>query len=514
MISAAVSIGDSVVMEETLRVTSLYKEFPGVKVLKGISFNLKAGKIYALVGENGAGKSTLVKILMGIHSPGSGEIFIKNETVKIKDPIHARNAYKIDAVFQEHSLIPQLSIAENISLVDLKSHYSHSLLSNTKLNTRAEEVLEEVGLSLDVSKPAEKLNEGEKSLIELAKVIARNPDIILFDEMTASLESSIVEELFTIIRDLKSKGKTIIFISHRLDEVLKISDEILVLKDGDLVGTLDNEVKEDFPEKRKKIINYMTGIAGGLQFPPKTGLKTQGKVVLSIQGLASKHLKPTNLEVREGEIVGLAGLRGQGQSKLLRTIAGILNKQEGQIFIDGQEVKINSISDAMKAGIYYLSDRRDDEELWPSHDVLFNMALSSIDQRSIGGIIRKRVEHAHARRMVEKLRIKTPNLENIIRCLSGGNRQKVVLSKYLLAKPKVLLLDQPTVGVDIGAKMEIYQLLRALADEGIPTLALLTDREEILQLPDRLLVMCEGEIVNECCEADVDEKRLLDSYYK
>ncbi len=501
-------------MEETIRIESLQKTFPGVNVLKGISFGLSAGRIYALMGENGAGKSTLIKILMGIYQPNSGNIFIAGNPARIRNPINARTEYKIDAVFQEHSLIPQLSVAENVALVELKDYYKKSFLSHRKLKKNAREVLKQVNLDIDVSRPAADLTEGEKSLVELGKVISGNPNIIIFDEMTASLESSLVDELFGIIRRLRDEGKTIIFISHRLEEVLKLADEILVLKDGNLSGVINNEKKEDFLEKRKTIIQYMTGIAGGLQFPAKRGIGTRSDVVLSVRGMASKHLKTTDLVVRKGEIVGLAGLRGQGQSKLLRTIAGILNKNEGTISIDGKEIVINSVYDAMKAGIYYISDRRDEEELWSSHNVTFNMTLPSLNQRTHFGIINTKMENKSAQSMVDKLNVETPNLEKVVRYLSGGNRQKVVLSKYLMAEPKILLLDQPTVGVDIGAKVQIYNLLRSLADEGIPTLALLTDREEILQLPDRLLVMREGAIVNECSEEVVDEESLLQSYYE
>jgi len=501
-------------MYETIRVESLNKKFPGVQALEEITFSLESNKIYALVGENGAGKSTLVKILMGIYQADGGNIVVRGKKVKINDPIHARKDFKIDAVFQEHSLIPELSIAENIFLTNLKDFYNKSILSNKKINKAAEIILKKVNFSIDVKRLAKNLQENEKTYVELAKVIFRDPDIIILDEMTAALESDDVEGLFEIITSLKEEGKTIIFISHRLDEVLKFSDEIIIFKDGRLVANLDNLNKKDYKLKREKIINYMTGIVGGLKFPEKVGTSNNRKTVLSVKNLNSGHLKNINLEICEGEIVGLAGLRGQGQSKLLRSIVGILNKKQGSIMIDGKEIKINSIFDAVKAGIFYISDKRDEEELWLTQDIIFNMILTSIDHRAKYGFINKRQEKKTVESIVKKLHIETSKLEKIVKYLSGGNRQKVVLAKYLLAKPKILLLDQPTIGLDVGAKMEIYKILRLLAKEGIPTLALLTDREEILQLPDRLLVMCEGEIIKEFKETVIDEGDLLDCYYK
>jgi len=501
-------------MYEAIRVESLYKQFPGVKALEEISFSFKSRKIYAVVGENGAGKSTLVKILMGIYQPDSGNIVVKDKVVKIIDPIHARKDYKIDAVFQEHSLIPQLSVAENIFLTNLKDFYNKGFLSSKKINQDAEKILRKVNFSIDVKKLAKDLQEGEKIYVELAKAISRNPDIIILDEITAALESDDVEKLFKIILSLKEDEKTIIFISHRLDEVLKFSDEIIVFRDGKLIGNIDNSYKNDKQSKREKIIQYMTGIVGGLRFPEKTGVDNNEKIVLSVKGLKSKHLKGIDLEIREGEIVGLAGLRGQSQSELLRSIAGILHKKQGIIALNGKEIKIRSIYDAVKSGIFYVSDKRDDEELWLTQDIVFNMVLMSIDHRAKYGFINKKQEKKLVESMVKKLHIETSRLEKIVHYLSGGNRQKVVLAKHLLAKPKILLLDQPTTGLDIGAKMEIYKLLRLLAKEGIPTLALLTEREEILQLPDRLLVMCEGEIIKEFREVVVNEENLLSSYYK
>jgi len=500
-------------MEEVLKIDSISKHFPGVQALNKVSFGLEKGKIYGLVGENGAGKSTLVKILMGLYQPDSGEIIVKGKKVTISDPTFAREKCGIDTVFQEHSLIPQMSIAENIFLDKLEKYYTNGVINYRKLREDAKRALKAVNLDMDVSLPAGEISEGEKSLIEFARSLNRDPDILIFDEMTASLESNIVREVFDIMRDLKKKNKTLIFISHRLKEVLRVCDEILVLKDGNFQGIVDNQRKDTNPEIiREKIINKMTGRKTGLLFPPKNKLKRSTEVVLSISNLSNQYLKKINLEIYKGEIVALAGLRGQGQSKLLRTIAGLLPKNEGTIKLFGKELIINNPRSAIKNGVFYISNQRDLEGLWLSQDVWLNISLPSINKRSKFGIISKRNDKKVVENMIHKLEIKTPFIRQLVRYLSGGNKQKVVLAKWLLAQPKILLIDQPTMGLDIGAKIEIYKILRQLSNKGISTLVVLAELEEVTNLPDRVLVMREGQIVNEFI-GEIKDEELLDSYY-
>lgn len=500
-------------MTEMVRVQSIRKRFPGVEVLKGITFSLEKGRIYGLVGENGAGKSTVVKILMGIHQPDGGEVFIGGEEARIKEPSQARYTYKMDTVFQEHALIPQLSVAENIFLDKLDEFYEKGLIDQKRMQNEAKRALREVGLDIDVTLLASEFSEDEKSLIELAKALSRRPEILILDEMTAPLESSVVNDVFDVMRKLKKRGKTLIFISHRLEEVFKICDEIIVLRDGNMEGMVHNDSRENPLSMRKTVIGMMTGTERGLSFPEKTGLKSKGGVVLSLRNVKNKWLRDVSLEVCQGEIVALAGLRGQGQSRLLRTISGLLPEEDGDIQILGQSLRIKSPRDAIGNGIFYISDKRDEEELWLTHDVWLNISVASITDRTRFGFIRRSQDKKVVEKMVSRLRIETPSLAQIVRNLSGGNRQKVVLGKYLLARPKILLVDQPTMGLDVGAKAEIYQLLRKLSNEGIPTLAVLTDLEEVVNLPDRLLVMREGEIVKEFSQEVMDEAELLDSYY-
>jgi ribose transport system ATP-binding protein len=496
-----------------LSLTAIRKSFPGVEVLKGISFAFEEGRIYGLVGENGAGKSTLVKILMGLFQPDGGEISIAGERIHVHGPQQARSRYRMDAIFQEHALIPQMSIAENVFLERLQDFYSRGLLDRRSLEVSARDVLARVGLSLDVSGTAAGIPEAEKSLIELSKALDREPRILILDEATAPLASDAVQDLFDIMLRLKQAGKTLIFISHRLNEVLAVCDEILVLKDGNLEGMVDNTRKDDLAGTRKKIIRMMTGTEKGLHFPPRAACEASGPPVLSLRDLRHGRLRGVSLDVRKGEIVALAGLRGQGQSTLLRAVAGLYAPFEGQILLEGRPIRARDPRRAMQSGICYVSDRRDEEELWLSHDIRLNMSVPSIGDRARFGIIRNKDDCCVIQDMITQMRIEPPSPDKVVRQLSGGNRQKVVLGKRLLTRPKVLLMDQPAIGLDVGAKVEIYEHLRKLAETGIPTLAVLTDLEEVVNLPDRILVMHEGVITREFKGHEVDDEELLDSYY-
>jgi len=497
----------------TLELRSVYKRFPGVEALKDFSFTLEPGKIYGLVGENGAGKSTLVKILMGLYQPNDGEIILSGKTVDIRSPYSAIYDHGIDAVFQIHPLIPQMSIAENVFLDKLQEYYINGLINWRNLEGEACDVLEKVGLKLDVSRCCDEISEAEKSLIDLAKALSHDPQILILDEITAPLVSSIVDRMFDILLELKSEGKTVIFISHRLEEVLSICDDILVLKDGCFQGVVDNTDKNATSTTRKEIIRMMTGTEKGLLFPDKMIEKAKGDVVISIRNIRNNHLHGIDLDIHKGEVVALAGLDGQGQSILLRAIAGLLPHVEGEIILEGKKIKFRDIYDSIRSGIFYISNRRDEEELWITHDIWLNMSVASVSSRSKFGFIPMKNDRSTVRSVASNLKIEPPSLSNVIQNLSGGNRQKVVLGKYLLAKPKFLLMDQPTIGLDISSKVEIYNLVREFVNNGIPVLTVLTDCEEVVNLPDRILVMHEGKIAREFSGESINEEELLDSYY-
>lgn len=498
---------------ESLVLKSVRKKFPGVEALKRFSLGFQPSRIYGLVGENGAGKSTLVKILMGLYQPDDGEISIAGERIRITSPTQARYAFGIEAVFQDHALIPKMSIAENVFLDTLQSFYKHGLIDSRKLKASAAEALGRVGLTLDVSASVEQVSEAEKSLIDLAKALRRTPKVLILDEMTAPLVSSVVHRLYDTMRALKAQGTTIIFISHRLEEVLSICDEIVVLKDGNLEGVVPNIQQSDPAVIRREVVHMMTGTEKGLHFPSKAEAAASEPAILSLRNVRNHRLHGVNLDVHKGEIVALAGLDGQGQSVLLRAVAGLLTHVEGDILLEGKSVRIQDPYAPIEDGIFYISDRRDEEELWLTHDVWFNVSVASIADRAVRGMVRIESDRRVTQDMVSNLHIEPPSLGKIVHQLSGGNRQKVVLAKYLLARPRILLMDQPTIGLDVSAKVEIYDLLRKLADQGIPTLAVLTDLEEVVNLPDRILVMHEGVISREFDGRAVKEEELVDSYY-
>lgn len=471
-------------MPKLLEINSVTKDFPGVRALDGVSISLGEKKIYGLIGENGAGKSTLINILMGIYPPADGDIMKNGKKIKIKSPAQAKE-YGINAVFQDFSFIPQMSVAENLFLGKEDKFYKYGLISTSDLENEGKRIIEKVGLDIDVTLPSYALSPSERKLVEFAKVLASRAEIIILDEITAPLESSEVANLFKIIQSEKEKGRTFIFITHRMGEVLKISDECIVLRDGKLAGTISTE-----KAKRRDIIRMMIGEAKGMVFPKKK-IKRKGKTYFKLRKIETERILGISTDIRQGEIVALAGLRGQGQSELLRAIFGIIPKK-GDIYMDGKKMEINSPKDALKNGIVYISDRRDLEELCLNQSVLKNITMRTLKERSRFGFIKRQEEKKVCKTVISKLDIETTSPNKDVLYLSGGNRQRTVIAKSLLRPPKILLADQPTIGLDVGAKEHIYRILRDLSNRGISILTVLTEMEEVVNFPDRVLVMGGG----------------------
>jgi ABC-type sugar transport system ATPase subunit len=451
---------------------------------------------------------------MGVYKPDGGYIIVRGEKFRYIDNLSfARKHLKIDAVFQESSLISNLSVAENLYIDRLEECCKGFLLDKHLLKKKSEEVLKKVGEVLNVNQTVASLRIDIKKIIEFSRLFITNPDIILLDEITAPLDMSQVKRLFTFMQDFKRSGKLIVFVSHKLDEVFEIADEIIILREGKVVGTISNESLLQRSELRKKVIQMMSGREVGLKFPQRKEFERSKKPILRVRNLSNEYLKNVDLDLYEGEIVALAGLSGHGQSALLKTLLGMIPKRRGEVHIEEKRVDIRSPKDAMKNGLFYLSDRKDEEELWLHHDVLFNICNPSVKDRSTLYFVGRSVERRVCEEIVSKLRIQTPSLAQIIMNLSGGNRQKVVLGRKLLCKPKILAADQPTIGIDISTKEEIYFLMRKLAaEEGVSILTVLTELSEVINLPDRILVMREGTIVKEF-PGGIDEKVLLDSYF-
>lgn len=497
------------VLLEAQRIT---KEFPAVRALDEVTFSIEKAAIYGLVGENGAGKSTLLNILFGVFQPTRGELKVAGEKADIRNPTQAREEYGIDGVFQSPTCIPTLSVAENMFLGEEGAFYKRGLIDFRKLHDRAEELLGVVHLDIDVTLRAGRLSPAELKLVEFAKALSHDPEIMILDELTAALERDDIRRLFDMMRKMKREGRTVIFVSHRLREVLEVTDECLVLRDGRLVGSVKtHDVKED------DVIELMTGQRKGLTFPERdTGKRwEETEVVLSARGLGTSKpvvLKNVDIDLRKGEIVALAGLRGQGQSGLLRCIAGLIPEYRGRICVEGKEVEMKEPASAIRRGVVHISDDKEKEELCLTLSVLRNLALAKLSNMP-RGLVKLKEEIRHAETFRSMLGIETPSLHQQVLNLSGGNRQKVVLSKWIRVKPKVILADQPTAGLDVGAKMDVYRILRELAKEGLSILTVLTEMEEVLNLPDRVLVMREGQIVRELSSQGLREDELLRSYF-
>jgi len=493
-------------MEEILKTIDLSKRFPGVQALDKITVNFNRGEIRALVGENGAGKSTFSGILMGIIKPDSGKILVSGREASINNAQQARD-YGIGCVYQESSLMDYMSVAENIFLGKQSLFKTSGILSYSKLFKAAQESLEKIGIDLNVKGLAGFLSPDQSKLVELVKVLVNDPEILILDEITAAFDYGSVKKLFGIIKNIKEEGKTVIFISHRLKEALEIADTATVLKEGKLVKTLKLDgVRE------KDLISLMTGKEIKQIFPEKVTVSQKERdIILSIRNLSSdSRLEKINIDIKNSEIVALAGLKGHGQSTLLRTIFGLRPKISGEIYLNGKKVNINNPVDALMLGVVMISNRREDE-LCFTHSVRMNIALASLDRRKRLGFVDLQNEKKEISSIKSKLNIITPSLDAEVINLSGGNKQKVIFGKWLLTEPKVLLCDDPAEGLDIGSKSEVYHIIRGLAEEGKGILLVLSDMTEILNLPDRVLVMREGKIVKEFNITDSIDKQKLES---
>jgi ribose transport system ATP-binding protein len=492
-------------MGEILRIDGISKSFPGVQALSKIKTSFNKGEINALVGENGAGKSTLVFILMGAMKPDEGKLFIEGNEVNITG-VHKAKEYGIGAVFQEPSLINYMSVGENIFLGEQGKFKHRGILSYSKIFKAAEKILNDLKIEIDVRQLAISLDPAQRKLIELAKMIRYDPKIIILDEITAALDYDSVVKVFEIIRKKRDEGKTVIFISHRLKEVFDIADTAVVLKEGRVMEKLD--LKDTTEEG---LINLMMGRKLSEVFPKRISVGGKEKeVIFSISNLAVKgKLENINLDINKGEIVALAGLRGHGQSELLRAIFGLVPKSSGKIFINSKEVLVNNPTKAKMEKIAFLSNKREDE-LCFTHSIRRNIALSSLGKRQRAGFIIQSNEKKVVSDISSKMNIIAPSLATEVGNLSGGNKQKVVFSKWLLTQPDLLLCDEPAEGLDVGAKSEVYHILRRLADEGKSILLVLSDMVEILNLPDRVVVIREGKIIKEFGNIGSEDSEILE----
>ena len=485
-----------------LNMKGITKSFPGVKALDNVDLELSEGEVLALLGENGAGKSTLMKILGGVYSKDQGQIFLRGKPVQINSPKESLE-HGIGIIHQELSLLPHLSIMENIFLGRERVKRLNRIDWNY-LKSRSEEILSHLGVkNIDVTKPVKDYGVAIGKMVEIARILSMDCHIIVMDEPTDTLTTQETEFLFNVIRQLKREGKGIVYISHKLNEIFEIADRVQVLRDGKNIGTVKvSETNSD------ELIQMMVGRKLEDKFPRVcvgTGKKILEVVNLQIPGI----LQNINFKLYSGEILGFSGLVGAGRTELAKTIFGV-NKYSGEIIFEGRPVKIKSPQQAIEMGIVYLTEDRKQEALFFEHDVLFNMTISTLnDFVTATGRISKNREVREADGYIEKLNIRTPSLYERVINLSGGNQQKLLLARWMMTKPKVLILDEPTRGVDVGAKVEIYNIINQLKQRGIGIIVISSELPEILGICDRIVVMHNGRITGEFTHEEATQEGIM-----
>ncbi|MBW2059614.1 MAG: sugar ABC transporter ATP-binding protein [Deltaproteobacteria bacterium] len=497
-----------------LEMKGIKKSFPGTLAVDNVDFECDRGEIRGLVGENGAGKSTLMKVLAGVHMPDSGKILINGVQKRFRNYSDARRA-GIGVVYQELSLLPELSVAENIFMGTWPKKWN-GLIDWRAIKEKSTSVLADIGIDLDPNELVTSLPMALRQMVAIAKVLTQDPEIIVFDEPTAALSKDEVAELFRILRDTKRKMKGIIFISHRLDEVLEICDTITVMKDGQKVLT---EKASYFDED--KLVSCMVGREFSEIFPPKIGRKEDREEIFSYDGILAKSKKRVRFSIPRGDVLGIGGLQGQGQIEVLESIFGLGNCDDLHIKIFGREVTVNNPYHALRQGIALIPENRNEEGVFLILSVLENLVASTIDKRQSYGLIRKEEEEKVARDIVDKLSIKVTSLDQVAQSLSGGNLQKLVLGKWLVSDPKVIVMLEPTKGVDVATKQQIYRLIRDLAESNVAVIVYTSDMLELIGACDRVLVMNQGfltanlqgdEITEEnIMKASVSNKNLLEA---
>ncbi len=488
-------------MAMLLEMRNISKSFPGVKALNGFSIDLKAGEVHALVGENGAGKSTLIKTLYGIHQPDGGEIVIDGVPTKINGPADALSK-GIGVVFQELSVCPHLDIANNIFLGCIKN--KHGVIDDRFAHEEAARLMEEaVGLRIPSDTPMKDLSIADQQMVEITKVTSKGCRIVVFDEPTSSLTENEIERLFKIIFALKKKGVGIIYISHRLEELPVIADRITVMRDGTRVKTMDYKDTND-----NEIISLMVGRELSNIYP--TYKRTIGEVVFEADNIRQgTKLDVKHLDVRKGEILGIAGLVGAGRTETLRALFGADEADEKHVKIEGKEYTFNNPSEAIAAGFVYMTENRKFDGAALGLSVEENITMASLRKFSKRGRMQEAKAKSNAQEYCKKLNIRTPSIDQKVMNLSGGNQQKVIIGKWLTRTAKVMVFDEPTRGIDVGAKYEIYSLMNDLSDQGIAIIMISSDLPEILGMSDRVAVFKDGRVTAVLDRKDADSETIM-----
>lgn len=489
-----------------LEMRGVVKTFPGVKALDHAQLRLKPGTVHALMGENGAGKSTLMKCMFGIYKMDEGEIFYEGKPVKIKDPLDALHK-GIAMVHQELQPIPARSVGENIFLGRYPKKLGGLFIDHKKMYSDTAQLLKKVRMDFDPKQPVGSLSVSQMQSVEIAKAVSANCKVLILDEPTSSLTAKEVEALFRIIEDLKAEGVSIVYISHKMDEILRISDEVTIMRDGQYIGTWDaKELTTDM------IITKMVGRELTNLFPPK--INEPGEVVFKVEDFTSinpKSFRDINFELRAGEILCVGGLVGAQRTELMEGIFGIRSHSKGKIYYKGKELKIRRPKDAIDQGIAMLTEDRRATGIMGVLSIADNISIASLKKyRQFGFLINNRKIENLVQENVKKMNIKAPSSKTLIQSLSGGNQQKVLIGRWLANNPDVLILDEPTRGIDVGAKYEIYCIISELAKEGKAIILISSEMSELIGMADRVMVMCDGRITGFIDGKDATQENIME----
>ncbi|HET6436884.1 MAG TPA: sugar ABC transporter ATP-binding protein, partial [Anaeromyxobacter sp.] len=487
--------------EPLLRMAGITKSFPGVRALERVDLDLQPSEVHALAGENGAGKSTLIKILSGVYRADEGEIWLRGKKVVNPDPRSMIDA-GVSVIYQELNLVPYQSVAENVFL-GREPRRAGGFIDWKKMRADVRRLLEPFGLSLDPRARVNTLNPAYQQVVEIAKALSLRSDILVMDEPTAALTGREVDRLFELIRNLRRSGVSVIYISHRLQEIKQVADRVSVLRDGRHVATAKvDEISID------GIIRHMVGRTLTEQYPKGTALP--GAEKLRVEGLTRHGVcRDVSFSVRRGEILGVAGLVGAGRTEIVELIFGSRRRDAGKIFVDGKEVNVRSPRDAVQRGIALIPEERKRQGLVLGLSVFDNVALTVLDLHSMAGLIRRREVTGLISKVAQTIRVRTPSLSQLVRNLSGGNQQKVVLSKWFVRDCEVYIFDEPTRGIDVGAKVEIYKLMHDLAARGAAIIMVSSDLPEVMNMSDRIAVVWDGRIVGLFNRGEANEEQVM-----